>query len=130
MISFSQPSVTAGIGCINHHTQPECDDDTQQLIELEQRGSDQEVGKEGAAADHSVRRLPSHRTLKRLKTELNLDVLAKNELELKANIFYHIGNPIKRWRVEKVVPGKLILQLLKTFCLIVQVKKTFSMVTN
>ena len=64
---------------------------------------------------------PPRRTLQRLKTELDFNVLAQNELELKANIFYHIGNPLKRWRVEKVVPGKLVLQLLKTFCLIVQV---------
>ena len=78
-------------------------------------------GKGGSNHPETVRRPPPRRTLQRLKTELDLNVLAQNELELKANIFYHIGNPLKRWRVEKVVPGKLVLQLLKTFCLIVQV---------
>lgn len=76
-------------------------------------------------ADAVKRSPPARRTLQRLKTESNLDVLARNELELKANVFYHIGNPLKRWRVEKVVPGKLVLQLLKTFCLIVQVSISF-----
>ena len=64
---------------------------------------------------------PPPRKLKKLQSRLNLNELAQNELELKTTLFYHIGNPIKRWRVERVVPGKLVVQLLKTFCLIVQV---------
>ena len=59
--------------------------------------------------------------LRKLQSHLEFDQLAKNELELKANMYFHIGNPIKRWRVEKVVPIKLLLQLLKTFCVITQV---------
>lgn len=59
--------------------------------------------------------------LQRLQSALDLDKLAQNELELKANLYWHIGTPIKRWKVEKQVPVKLVLQLLKTFCLIVQV---------
>jgi len=59
--------------------------------------------------------------LKKLQSQLDFDQLAKNELELKANLYFHIGNPLKRWRVERVVPIKLILQVLKTVCLIVQV---------
>ena len=43
-------------------------------------------------------------------------------MELKANLYFHIGNPIKRWKIEKVIPVKLILQLVKTLFLIVQVK--------
>ena len=57
----------------------------------------------------------------RLQSELDLDDLSKNEIELKANLYFHIGNPIKRWKVDRVVPVKLLLQLLKTFCLVVQV---------
>ena len=64
---------------------------------------------------------PHHKKLQRLQSQLDLDDLSKNELELKANLFYHIGNPIKRWKVEKVVPMKLVLQLLKTVCLLIQV---------
>ena len=59
--------------------------------------------------------------LERLQSSLDLDALARNELELKANLYYHIGNPLKRWKVERVVPIKLLLQALITFCLIVQV---------
>ena len=59
--------------------------------------------------------------LQKLQSALDLDELAQNELELKANLYWHIGTPIKRWKVEGQVPVKLILQLLKTFCLIVQV---------
>ena len=59
--------------------------------------------------------------LQRLQSTLDFDDLAQNELELKANLYWHIGTPIKRWKVEGQVPVKLILQLLKTLCLIVQV---------
>lgn len=66
-----------------------------------------------------MRRKPAK--LQRLQSNLDLDKLAQNELELKANLYWHIGTPIKRWKVEGQVPVKLVLQLLKTFCLIVQV---------
>lgn len=66
-----------------------------------------------------MRRRPPR--LQRLQSALDLDELAQNELELKANLYWHIGTPIKRWKVERQVPVKLVLQLLKTFCLIVQV---------
>ena len=59
--------------------------------------------------------------LQRLQTTLDFDKLAENELELKANLYWHIATPIKRWKVERQVPIKLILQLLKTLVLIVQV---------
>ena len=59
--------------------------------------------------------------LQRLQSTLDFDDLAQNELELKANIYWHIGTPIKRWKVEGHVPIKLVLQLLKTLCLIAQV---------
>ncbi|CAI7993502.1 Mucolipin-1 [Geodia barretti] len=58
--------------------------------------------------------------LQRLQTTLDFDKLAENELELKANLYWHIATPIKRWKVERQVPIKLILQLLKTLVLIVQ----------
>ena len=59
--------------------------------------------------------------LQRLQSTLDQKELAQNELELKASLYWHIGTPIKRWKVDGQVPIKLILQLLKTFCLIVQV---------
>lgn len=123
-----KPIIAVGNTFLNPHPQPDDsdDDDTRQLIELEERCDDNDEVESKGGLNHpeTVQRPPSRRTLQRLKTELNLNVLAQNELELKANIFYHIGNPLKRWRVEKVVPGKLVLQLLKTFCLIVQVNTT------
>ena len=59
--------------------------------------------------------------LQHLQSALDFDKLAQNELELKANLYWHIATPIKRWKVEGQVPIKLVLQLLKTLCLIVQV---------
>ena len=129
-VELQSSLIVVGNNFTNLHLQPDDeddddDDDTRQLIELEERCADngKMESKGGSNHHHDVVRRPPppRRTLQRLKTELDLNVLAQNELELKANIFYHIGNPIKRWRVEKVVPGKLVLQLLKTFCLIAQV---------
>ena len=60
--------------------------------------------------------------LQRLQSTLDFDDLAQNELELKANLYWHIATPIKRWKVERQVPVKLVLQLLKTLVLIVQVR--------
>lgn len=63
---------------------------------------------------------PPLRKLQHLQSALDLDHLAKNEQELKANLYFHISNPLKRWKVEKRLPIKLLLQVLKTLCLIVQ----------
>lgn len=73
----------------------------------------------GRIGSRIKRRKPAK--LQRLQSALDLDKLAQNELELKANLYWHIGTPIKRWKIEKQVPMKLVLQLLKTLCLIVQV---------
>ena len=103
----------------NKHSKSKSDQtDRQVLIKLEEDLDDDD----GDRPRRSQRPPPQRRRLQKLQSQLNLSALAQNELELKANLFYHIGNPIKRWRVEKVVPWKLVLQLLKTFCLLVQVK--------
>ena len=59
--------------------------------------------------------------LTHFKSRLKLHDLSQNELELKAALYFHICNPLKRWRVEKLVPYKLVLQVFKTFLLVVQV---------
>ena len=59
--------------------------------------------------------------LRRLKSRLKLKDLSRNELELKASLYFHICNPLKRWKVEKLVPYKLVLQIAKTILLITQV---------
>lgn len=59
--------------------------------------------------------------LQRLKSRLTLHDLSQNELELKASLYFHICNPLKRWKVEKLVPYKLVLQVVKTVFLVVQV---------
>lgn len=59
--------------------------------------------------------------LHRLKSRLKMSDLSSNELELKASLYFHICNPLKRWKLEKLVPYKLVLQILKTVFLIVQV---------
>ena len=66
---------------------------------------------------------PKHHPLKKLNTQTSLDLheLANSELSLKASLYFHISNPIKRWKVERLVPIKLLLQLLKTAVFIIQV---------
>ena len=105
------------VGTLGQTSKHPSEDDKELLIELEERLDD--TGEDSHS--RQGQRPHHHKRLQKLRSELNLEALAQNELELKANLFYHIGNPIKRWRVEKVVPGKLVLQLLKTFCLVVQV---------
>ena len=76
-------------------------------------------------AENGVRRPKTKRLqrLQRLQSTLDFTSLARNELELKANLYFHICNPVKRWRVERIVPIKLLLQLLKTFVLLTQVRE-------
>ena len=52
---------------------------------------------------------------------MKLEDLSQNELELKASLYFHICNPLKRWKVEKLVPYKLVLQVVKTLLLVMQV---------
>ncbi len=59
--------------------------------------------------------------LQRLKSRLKLKDLSRNELELKASLYFHICNPLKRWKVEKLFPYKLVLQIVKTIFLVTQV---------
>lgn len=63
--------------------------------------------------------------LHRLKSRLKLSDLSTNELELKASLYFHICNPLKRWKLEKLVPYKLVLQMIKTVFLIAQVSSHF-----
>ena len=44
-----------------------------------------------------------------------------NERELKVAIYCHISNPLKRWKVGKLVPWKMILELIKTLIVILHV---------
>eukprot|EP00731_Ephydatia_muelleri_P026749 Em0018g849a len=60
------------------------------------------------------------RTLERLRSRADLLVLSNDELELKTNMFYHISNPLARWKADRSPPIKMILQLLKTFCIVTQ----------
>ncbi|KAL5466995.1 hypothetical protein EMCRGX_G031160 [Ephydatia muelleri] len=59
--------------------------------------------------------------LKKLRSSANLYQMSSNELELKANLYYHISNPIKRWKTDRSPPFMLILQVAKTICIVVQV---------
>ena len=69
----------------------------------------------------SISTAPSREKLTHLKSRLKLHDLSQNELELKAALYFHICNPLKRWKVEKLVPYKLVLQIIKTFLLVAQV---------
>lgn len=44
-----------------------------------------------------------------------------NERELKVAIYCHISNPLKRWKVGKLIPWKMILELIKTLVVILHV---------
>ena len=75
----------------------------------------------------------SHRKrtpLVRLSTRvsLNLEELSSNEIALKKSLYFHLSNPIKRWKLEKLVPTKLLLQLLKTVLFLLQVYSLLSYV--
>ena len=61
------------------------------------------------------------RKLERLKSTASIDELSNSELELKANLYYHISNPLKRWKTDRSPPVTLILQLAKMFCVVTQV---------
>ena len=69
----------------------------------------------------TVSHLYHREKLTHFKSRLKLHDLSQNELELKAALYFHICNPLKRWRVEKLVPYKLVLQVFKTFLLVAQV---------
>ena len=63
----------------------------------------------------------NRRRLQRLKSNLSVDELANSELELKAALYFHICNPLKRWKTQRKIPGKLILNLIKTVLILIQV---------
>ena len=62
-----------------------------------------------------------HRKLEKLRSRADIQLLSNDECELKTNMFYHISNPIARWRADYSPPVKMILQLLQTVCVITQV---------
>lgn len=47
--------------------------------------------------------------------------LINNEINLKEALYYHICDPIERWKVKRVVPYKFILQIIKTVLILLQV---------
>ena len=49
-----------------------------------------------------------------------------NERELKVAIYCHISNPLKRWKVGKLIPWKMILELIKTFVVILHVSYNYT----
>ena len=53
--------------------------------------------------------------------ELNSKPNLTNERDLKVAIYCHISNPLKRWKVGRFVPWKMILQVIKTLIVILQV---------
>ncbi|KAL5467011.1 hypothetical protein EMCRGX_G031178 [Ephydatia muelleri] len=72
--------------------------------------------------------LPSSSTSRNPKTETQLQsseetqLQSSEETQLKTSIFYHISNPIVRWRADHARPPyKMIVELLKMAALVVQV---------
>lgn len=59
--------------------------------------------------------------LKKLHSTANLYQMSSSEMELKANLYYHISNPIKRWKTDRSPPLMLILQMVKTISIVAQV---------
>ena len=62
-----------------------------------------------------------HRKLEKLRSRADIQLLSNDECELKTNMFYHISNPIARWKADHSPPVKMVLQLLQTVCVITQV---------
>lgn len=52
-----------------------------------------------------------------------IDQLSRNETELRIKMYFHISNPLNRWRKFRYVTWKFFLQLAKTFCIAAQVCK-------
>ena len=80
----------------------------------------------GTVPTTSSRRSRSPKTDPQLPSseEENMQRQRREEKQLKTNIFYHISNPIVRWKANKThLPLKMILQLLKMAALVVQVRR-------
>ena len=50
-----------------------------------------------------------------------IDQLSRDETELRIKVYFHISNPLNRWRKYRYVTWKFFLQLVKTFCIAAQV---------
>ena len=61
--------------------------------------------------------------LKKTRSVGNLLRLADSEESLKLALYYHICNPLKRWKTERKVPYSLLLQLFKAFFVMLQASK-------
>ena len=74
---------------------------------------------------HVLLKSNSRYSLQRNTTPGLLELKAKpdltNERDLKVAIYSHISNPLKRWKVGRFVPWKMILQVIKTLTVILQV---------
>ena len=56
----------------------------------------------------------------RLKSS-TIEQLSRDETELRIKMYFHISNPVNRWRKFHYVTWKFFLQLAKTFCVVAQV---------
>ena len=59
--------------------------------------------------------------LNRLRSAASFIQMSTSEMELKANIYYHISNPLKRWKTDRSPPVMLMLQVAVTICVVAQV---------
>ncbi|KAL5466999.1 hypothetical protein EMCRGX_G031164 [Ephydatia muelleri] len=50
-----------------------------------------------------------------------IDQLSRDETELRIKVYFHISNPLNRWRKYRYVTWKFFLQLVKTFCIAAQI---------
>ena len=50
-----------------------------------------------------------------------IEQLGRDETELRIKMYFHISNPLNRWKKYRYVTWKFLLQLTKTFCIAAQV---------
>lgn len=58
--------------------------------------------------------------LVKLQSSSNLWASGTNEKELKANMYIHLSDPIQRWRTDRILPWKMILQGVKVLLVLAQ----------
>lgn len=50
----------------------------------------------------------------------DIEKLAESEESLKLAVYFHICNPLKRWKTDRLIPYSLLLQLVKTVFVLMQ----------
>ncbi|KAL5467000.1 hypothetical protein EMCRGX_G031165 [Ephydatia muelleri] len=73
-----------------------------------------------STAAASAAEVVREKRLVKLQSSSNLWASGTNEKELKANMYIHLSNPLQRWRTDRILPWKMILQGVKALLVLAQ----------